>query len=155
MTVGIGSAASPTSTNANSPGNTPELIEQKTKWMNDIAEICRRNSLIYEEQLRLQEEELQQSLVQPSADVSGSSASFCVMSKIFVSFTLETNMTNGTTQEESIMTSPNDIILEEPTVSGDPSDEDGPMITTAHTNGLFSIEDDSDSAPDPIEEIAK
>ena len=155
MTVGIGSATSPASSNANSAVNTPELIEQKTKWMNDIAEICRRNSLIYEEQLRQQEEELQQSLGQPSVDVSGTSASFWVMSKMFVSFTLETNMTNGTTQEESIMTSPNDIILEETAVNGDASDEDGPMTTTANINGLFSIEDDSDSVPDPPEEIAK
>jgi hypothetical protein len=37
-------------------GGTRELLEQKERWMNDIAAICQRNALIYQEKLRIQEE---------------------------------------------------------------------------------------------------
>jgi hypothetical protein len=39
-----------------SGGGTRELLEQKSRWMNDIAAVCQRNVLIYEENLRLQAE---------------------------------------------------------------------------------------------------
>ena len=38
-------------------GGTRELLEQKARWMNDIAAICQRNILIHEEKLRTQVEE--------------------------------------------------------------------------------------------------
>ncbi|CAF4373740.1 unnamed protein product, partial [Adineta steineri] len=38
-------------------GGTRELLEQKARWMYDIAAVCQRNILIYEEKLRLLEEE--------------------------------------------------------------------------------------------------
>ncbi len=57
MTTGFGSFASsaPFQTNFGG-GGTRELLEQKARWMNDIAAICQRNILIYEENLRLQGE---------------------------------------------------------------------------------------------------
>ena len=73
--------------------------------------------------------------------------SFVSFSRTCPSFILEANMTNGTTQEESIMTSPDDIILEEPTVNGVVSEEDGAISTPVHEN--------EESAPNPGEETTK
>lgn len=61
MTTGFGSFTSgtTTTTTTNSTvagGGTRELLEQKARWINDIAAVCQRNILIYEENLRLQEE---------------------------------------------------------------------------------------------------
>jgi hypothetical protein len=58
MTTGFSSFTSgPTlSSHQSAGGGTRELLEQKARWMNDIAAVCQRNILIYEEQLRLQQE---------------------------------------------------------------------------------------------------
>jgi len=60
MTTGFGSFTTSTpfqSTIGGSGGGTRELLEQKARWMNDIAAVCQRNVLIYEEKLRTQQEE--------------------------------------------------------------------------------------------------
>ncbi|CAF1400720.1 unnamed protein product [Adineta ricciae] len=61
MTVGLGSFSttnnSASSSNQAMNHNVKELNEQKAKWMNDIECICQRNLLLYEDQLRRQEEE--------------------------------------------------------------------------------------------------
>jgi hypothetical protein len=54
----IGNLTGHGSFNSNPTDNTPELHEQKKKWMNDIDAICRRNSFIYDEQYQ---QELDQS----------------------------------------------------------------------------------------------
>jgi hypothetical protein len=60
MTTGFGSFTNSTQTIGSSGGGgTRELLEQKARWMNDIAAICQRNILIYEEKLRIQQEEQQ------------------------------------------------------------------------------------------------
>lgn len=43
------------STSTPSGGGTRELLEQKGRWMSDIEAVCQRNILIYEENLRQQE----------------------------------------------------------------------------------------------------
>ena len=59
MTVGFGGFTSNSSNNSTegNVNNTRELLEQKAKWMNDIECICQRNLLLYEDQLRRQEED--------------------------------------------------------------------------------------------------
>ena len=57
MTTGFGSFTSGSTANSTAAGGgTRELVEQKARWINDIAAVCQRNILIYEEKLRLQEE---------------------------------------------------------------------------------------------------
>ena len=51
-------------------GGTRELLEQKARWMNDIAAICQRNILIYEENLRLQEEGLNNPSVNGNEEIN-------------------------------------------------------------------------------------
>jgi hypothetical protein len=65
MTTGLGSFTNSIPFNSNTGGagggggGTRELLEQKARWMSDIAAVCQRNILIYEEHLRLQQEEEQ------------------------------------------------------------------------------------------------
>ena len=59
MTVGIGNLTNSTSSMNNTSSINQELFEQKSKWMNDIQDICQRNVLLYEEYLQRQEEEQQ------------------------------------------------------------------------------------------------
>ena len=57
MTTGFGSFTSGSTANSTAAGGgTRELLEQKARWINDIAAVCQRNILIYEEKLRMQEE---------------------------------------------------------------------------------------------------
>lgn len=59
MTTSLGSFAGSTPFQAMTGGGngTRELLDQKARWMNDIAAICQRNILIYEENQRLQDEQ--------------------------------------------------------------------------------------------------
>lgn len=59
MTTGLSSftTSTPFTAQRTGGGGTKELLEQKARWMNDIATVCQRNILIYEENLRLQEEQ--------------------------------------------------------------------------------------------------
>lgn len=58
MTTGFSSltGGNPLTSATPGGGGTRELLEQKARWMSDIAAVCQRNLLIYEEQLRLQAE---------------------------------------------------------------------------------------------------
>ncbi|UJR15890.1 hypothetical protein I4U23_002815 [Adineta vaga] len=60
MTTGFSTFASNTPYQSGG-GGTRELLEQKARWMNDITAVCQRNILILEEQLRLQNEEINDS----------------------------------------------------------------------------------------------
>lgn len=72
VTASLGGFTSNSSLNGNSSANNPELIEQKTKWINDINMICERNTLIYQEHLtRQQEEEEKQQLQSSSSNPIG------------------------------------------------------------------------------------
>ncbi|CAF0963913.1 unnamed protein product [Adineta steineri] len=116
MTVGFGGFASNSSNNSNEGNinNTRELLEQKAKWMNDIECICQRNLLLYEDQLRRQEEELK----------------------------IDNNdkaIVNGNDQEEQSTITTNGIILEENLTNVIPSENDLPVDSTTKTDDSIII----------------
>ena len=70
MTTGFGSftsVSSPSSTLGG--GGTRELLEQKARWMSDIAAVCQRNLLIYEEQLRTEDGTADDSTIASPEDI--------------------------------------------------------------------------------------
>ncbi len=119
MTTGLSSFTSSTPFQSNvGGGGTRELLEQKARWMNDIAAICQRNILIYEEKLRLEGEE------QTRETVDGVD---------------ETNQNNAT------MIKPEDIELQEQILNTNESDENTPSITTTdNDNSTLSIQNNDE-----------
>ncbi|CAF4331205.1 unnamed protein product, partial [Rotaria socialis] len=125
MTTGFGSFTSSTPFNVNrGGGGTRELLEQKAKWMSDIATVCQRNMLIYEEKIRLEEEQQQQQQNRPSI-----------------------NETDEIQQKDSTITKSEDILLEEETSSIiEPKDStDSEDLTAINQNNHEEIQQSADT----------
>ncbi|CAF1215026.1 unnamed protein product [Rotaria sordida] len=132
MTIGFGNSTNNISNNSNGTSNptTRELFEQKLKWMNDIECICQRNLLLYEDQLRRQqEEEEKQQQQQQNGQIIDND---------------EKNITNGIDQQESSITTSNDILLEENITDESPSNENIPSLSTDNEHSTFCIQDNSE-----------
>ncbi|UJR30702.1 hypothetical protein I4U23_018222 [Adineta vaga] len=127
MTVGLGSFNSNNSANNSNPAmnnnNSRELNEQKAKWMNDIECICQRNLLLYEDQLRRQEVEQ-------------------------ITNNHEEIVTNGNDQQESSITTPNDILLEEDVPLESINDENLTTVTEHNSEDISTTTNDNSQ---PIE----
>jgi hypothetical protein len=122
MTTGLGSFASsapfqPTA----SGGGTRELLEQKARWMHDIAAVCQRNILIYEETLRLQAEE------ERNRETA--------------------TTTNGTNQEQSPVIKPEDIELKEQTSDTNQSEDNTPLVTIDNEQPTLSVQNNNEEIP--------
>jgi hypothetical protein len=108
MTTGFGSFTSSTPFQSTTGGGTRELLEQKLRWMNDIAAVCQRNILIYEEKLRRQGEEEEHH--QQNRET--------------------TNGIEETNQIDSTITKPEDIELKDQTLDTDQSEDNTFSVTT-------------------------
>lgn len=130
MTTGFGSFTSGTTTNSIvAGGGTRELLEQKARWINDIAAVCQRNILIYEENLRLQED-AQNGFRQSPTTTSETP----VIQSEDVDMNIETNTSNGVTNE-NVEQLDHDLIPNE-SVSDDvekKDDENGEMESDEKT----------------------
>ena len=104
-------------------GGTRELLEQKARWMNDIAAVCQRNLLIYEEKLRVQEEEQQQ---QPDHRTTDGNNTTTVKSEDveLKEEVVETHPTDNESVEEPLFTPTNDEITDEQEINITTNDED-------------------------------
>jgi hypothetical protein len=123
MTTSLGGFTSSTpfqSTTGGSGGGTRELMEQKARWMNDIAAVCQRNILIYEEKLREQAEE---------------------QNNVTVNTVVETNQTNST------ITKPEDIELKDQTLDTNQSEDNIPLVTTDSARPTSSVENNNEEIP--------
>jgi len=107
MTTGFGSFTNSTPFQSTTGGGTRELLEQKLRWMNDIAAVCQRNILIYEEKLRRQGEEEHH---QQNRET--------------------TNGIEETNQIDSTITKPEDIELKDQTLDTDQSEDNTFSVTT-------------------------
>jgi len=62
----------------------------------------------------------------------------------FFDFYLEKAIINGTDQQESSVTTPNDILLEEKSPDTIPVENDSPSISTNNEHSMFVIQNDSE-----------
>ncbi|CAF2754893.1 unnamed protein product [Rotaria sp. Silwood2] len=130
MTTGLSSFTSNTPFNSNrgGGGGTRELLEQKARWMSDIATVCQRNILIYEEKLRLEEEEQNRSLT------SGS---------------------NETNQKHSIIPKPDDIELKKQIVDTNQSENNTLSITIDNEHSTSTIQNNNEETHQSIDTSIK
>ncbi|CAF3374216.1 unnamed protein product [Rotaria sp. Silwood1] len=133
MTTGLSSFTSSTSFQSNrGGGGTRELLEQKARWMNDIAALCQRNILIYEEKLRLQEGEEEQQ-----------------HNKAL------TNDINEVNQKNSIVTKPDDIELKKQILDTNQLKDNTPSIMIDNAHSTFTVQNDNEETHQSVDTSIK